>query len=244
MKTSTSADDQHGDRGREMVADPGARAGASKRTDDPLTWRPPSACPSSRTRGPMAVSAATNPAANRLPIRSSADEFSTHSDINSEASATPIDRRDRRVLGQGDEHRTHGMIVARNACGSRTSLRFWLNVNPSDRAAWACPNGIVLIPERNVSQTNGCRVDRASRAPPAGSCCPPGTSANPGRPTRTSDVYRASEVNKMIGVNGVLRAECSVGGAGPAGAPAPATTASPPVPSRSSAPTRAENNVN
>ena len=47
-----------------------------------------------------------------------------------------------------------GMITARNACGSNTIRRFWLNVNPSERAASAWPSGTVFTPDRSVSHTN------------------------------------------------------------------------------------------
>ena len=46
-----------------------------------------------------------------------------------------------------------GTIAPRNACGRMTSRSDWLNVSPIERAASACPSGIVLTPERSASQT-------------------------------------------------------------------------------------------
>ena len=46
-----------------------------------------------------------------------------------------------------------GGIAVRNACGSTTRERFWVNDMPRDRAASACPTPTELMPERTASAT-------------------------------------------------------------------------------------------
>ena len=47
-----------------------------------------------------------------------------------------------------------GEIIERNACGRMISRSDRLKVSPIERAASACPIGMVLTPERSDSQTN------------------------------------------------------------------------------------------
>ena len=148
------SDDQHGDRGREMVANPRARAGCVEedgRTAH-LGDRHSLAHPSEQS--PIGSVRMTNPSANRLPIRSTADEFSTHLRHQQRRLGHADHRRDRRVLGQRDEHRTHRNDRRPKSLRKQDQPQVLAELRPSDRAASACPNGIVFTPERTVSQTN------------------------------------------------------------------------------------------
>ena len=47
-----------------------------------------------------------------------------------------------------------GAMAPRKAWGSSTSVSDWLKLSPIERAASACPVGMVLTPLRRASQTN------------------------------------------------------------------------------------------
>ena len=94
-----------------------------------------------------------NPPAKIAPTVISAAVFSIISFISNAASATPIADAIVVFLVSAISTEPSGAMTARKACGSRTIRRFWPNVSPSDRAASAWPSGIVLTPERTVSQT-------------------------------------------------------------------------------------------